>query len=75
MSDLLPYPAPGLFAPYPSIIYQTEQMLSARTSVASSARMSEDSPQSDRSAPQEGSRSWFDKVFTGMSFRFPDRER
>ncbi|CAM9488797.1 unnamed protein product [Scytosiphon promiscuus] len=54
---------------------QTEDMLSARTSVASSARMSEDSAQNDGSAPQEGSRSWFDKVFTGISFRFPDMDR
>ncbi|CAM9608766.1 unnamed protein product [Ectocarpus fasciculatus] len=65
------------------------QGISPRTSAASSIRMSEDSPAGEGGQDQsfgggsitpaydgaelQGSPSWFDRVFSGMSFGLPDR--
>lgn len=65
------------------------QGISPRTSAASSIRMSEDSPAGEGGqdhsfgggsitpaydgAEPHGSPSWFDRVFSGISFGMPDR--
>eukprot|EP00903_Cladosiphon_okamuranus_P019699 g18102.t1 len=56
------------------------QIISPRTSVASSIRFSEDSVEPDgHNMPFGGgvaaASSWFDKVFSGMSFGLPDRSK